>query len=139
MEGTRNPLDNSLALSVSLHSFGTSRKVRPEMVETDADRTLLRVSKKIFGCNAMDQIREIDGQIREHLGRYTISNALMKPGIYLVPLDHVERVETFIAEKKSERDYWVYQLGEEYEHSKIEYKTNWDHLQMNPTTQTSRA
>jgi hypothetical protein len=121
MEGMRNPLDNSLTLSVSLHSFGTSRKVRPEMVETDADRTLLKVSKKIFGCNAMDQIKEIDGQIREHLGRYTISNALMKPGIYLVPLDHVERVETFIAEKKSERDYWVYQLGEEYERSKTEY------------------
>jgi hypothetical protein len=121
MEGTRNPLDNSLALSVSLHSFGTSRKVRPEMVETDADRTLLKVSKKIFGGNAMDQIKEIDGQICEHLGRYTISNALMKPGIYLVPLDHVERVEAFIAQRKSERDYWVYQLGEAYERSKIEY------------------
>ena len=110
MEGTRNPLDNSLALSVSLHSFGTSRKVRPEMVETNADRKLLKVSKKIFGCNAMEQIKEIDGQICEYLGRYTISKALMKAGIYLVPLDHVERVEAFIAQMKSERDYWAYQL-----------------------------
>jgi hypothetical protein len=122
MEERVNPFDHSLCLSINIHKFGTTRKVRPELVETDADKRLVKISKKIFDSNAMQQINMIDTQIRDYLKRYTIVNALMKPGIYLVPLDHVTTVEEFIRQKLEDRGYWIYQLGEEYEMVKEEFR-----------------
>jgi hypothetical protein len=115
MEGQRNPLEQALCLSVTLHAFGTSRKVDPELVDTDADRKLLKVSKRIFESNAMEQIKMLYGEIRSHLQRYTIVGAMFKSGLYLVPFDQVTQVESFIRGKQELLSYWVFQLGEEYE------------------------
>jgi hypothetical protein len=123
MEGSNNPFNNALCLSVSLHKFGTSRKVRPELVETDADHKLLKISKKIFDSNAMQRIHEIDHGIRDYLSRFSIVNAMMKPGLYLVPLDHMTQMEDYLQQQNATRNYWVHQLGEEYEDSKREFES----------------
>jgi hypothetical protein len=94
----------------------------------------LKVSKKIFESNALKQIIDVDSQIRDYLGRYSIVNAMMKPGIYLVPIDYVQQVEQFIQSKSETRDYWVFQIGEEYESVKLEFSEKLDRSTMNQTT-----
>jgi hypothetical protein len=115
MEGQRNPFEHSICLSVSLHNFGVTRKVSPELVETDADRKLLRVSKTIYASNSMEQIKELYGGIRSHLQTYTIVGAMFRSGIYVTPYDHVTIVEEYLKQKMEALEFWKYQLSEEYE------------------------
>jgi len=133
MEGTRNPLENSLVLSLTLSSFGTTRKVKESMIgadddvseapiKTDADKNLLKISKKIFQSNATDQIKTLYGEIRGYLSRYTIVGAMFRPGMYLSPYDHVTSIESYLREKVEMLDYWKFQLGEEYDGVKNDFQ-----------------
>lgn len=133
MEGTRtNIFENAICLSVRKHSFGTNKKVKKTVVQEIAQRLedeyeqatgerktidteLLRMSKKIYDSVAMKEIRQVYGDISNHLEMYTIVGAMMRPGVYVVPIDHVLNVETYLREQIDKLEFWVYQLGEEYD------------------------
>ncbi len=126
MEGTRNPLENALVLSVQLSKFGTSRKVRDDMISEDGDvekkpitteaqKKRIKVSKKIYEGNATKQIDELFSQIKSHLKQYTIVGAMFKNGLYLTPEDHVSRTENFMIRCIEDLELLKWQVGEEYD------------------------
>jgi hypothetical protein len=128
MEGTRrNIFDNALCLSVRKHKFGTNKKVDKEMVQeilasyrqdestTQIDSDLVNLTKKIYDSPALKEIRKIYSEVNQFLERYTVVGALLKPGTYVVPDDHVDAVDRTLREKIEALQPHLKQLREEYE------------------------
>ena len=115
--------DNAICISVTLKKFGTTRKVSTEVVDVDSDKKLLKLSKRILECPAIEEIEKIYTAIRDHLKRFGIVNALMKGGMYLIPMDFVERTESFLREQQEALDYWKYQISEQYDAAKSEFRS----------------
>lgn len=116
-----NPLENSLCLSLTLGKFGVSKKVKNDSIEVvkeynelETDKTLLKVSKKIFDSEIYQKICSLDGGVNQYLKAHTIINVLMKTGLYLVPLGKVVDIENYLQTKKQERSELVQQLKTEY-------------------------
>lgn len=126
MEGTRNPLENALVLSVQLSKFGSSRKVKDDMISeegeaeekpitTKSKKKRLKVSKKIYEGNATKLIDGLFSEINRYLKQYTIVGAMFRNGLYLTPEDHVRRTEEYILRCMEDLDHIKWQVGEEHD------------------------
>ena len=126
MEGRRNPLENALVLSVQLGMFGTSRRVKDDMISEEGDvedtpittksnKKRIKVTKKIYEGAATKLIDELFSRIKSHLKQYTIVGAMFRNGLYLTPEDHVRRTEDYIRRCIDDLDHLKWQVGEEYD------------------------
>lgn len=70
-------------------------------VETKDTSSEVRASKRIIKSKAIEQIRTLRNKTRHMLGRYTL-NTLFRPGVYAVPLEHLEIIEEKLKEAKAE-------------------------------------
>src|ERR1035437_3169617 len=97
-----NIFDKAVLLSVDFGLLGNSKKVNPAMIETDADRTRIGVSKKLIDSPELDAIRKFDATIRRWL--YSIAlPGMFKSGIYLWPILAVEDAEQRLREAETKR------------------------------------
>jgi len=57
----------------------------------------VRASKRIVKSEAVSDMRKLNYRVRAMLSKYSL-NSLFRPGVYVVPIENVETVDTFIQE-----------------------------------------
>lgn len=80
----------TVCIKVSLSTMGNTRKVSTAQIEADADKDLLRVSKRLVDSAELKAITRFDGEIRRYL--YSICLPF-EIGIHLLPITALEMVE----------------------------------------------
>jgi hypothetical protein len=90
----------TIAVRVSAGKIGSSRQVGTEQIEVDADKDLLRVSKRLFDSPEFRAIKNLDSQVM----RYLRNKALpFLTGVHLVPVPMVEEIDARLLEFAEER------------------------------------
>jgi len=106
-------MERTLCLSLTLGRYGTSRRVDSELVQTDADKKLVRVTKRILRHPLVDAIRKHDGGTREWVVEHSVPS-FFRGGLYLVAFEGVEEVDDYLAERDVERTALVTALIDAY-------------------------
>jgi hypothetical protein len=96
----RNLGDSTVCLKVQFGALGDTRKISSAQVDVDADKRLIRVSKKLLDAGELREIRRFDGQLRHYLDLMCLPYDI---GIRLVPHEAVESVEEKLLEAQDER------------------------------------
>jgi hypothetical protein len=103
-----NLFEKSIALSLEIGKIGTRKKVsRGKMVLREGegeqpDQEAIGVSKELIDSPEFDAITQLDGSIRNELAKLSLPSPFRK-GIYLIPLNLVQRVDAKISNYKSDR------------------------------------
>lgn len=81
-------LDRAVLVSLKLSSFGTSRKVKEAdaVVNTQADRSRVNVSKRLLDAPEITAIKELDGEIRKYVYAQVVPSFLDE-GYYFLSVD----------------------------------------------------
>jgi hypothetical protein len=95
-----NPFEGTIAFCLTFNRVGCSRKVSPELVQTDAERRLLRISKRILACEETRELSGMDDALRAFVRSKSVPHPFMKGGIHLVPIDNVEAVDAEVERVK---------------------------------------
>ena len=80
----------TVCIKVSLSTMGNTRKVSTAQIEADADKDLLRVSKRLVDSAELKAITRFDGEIRRFLYNICLPFEI---GIHLLPITALEMVE----------------------------------------------
>ena len=80
----------TVCIKVSLSTLGNTRKVSTAQIEADADKDLLRVSKRLVDSAELKAITRFDGEIRRFLYNICLPFEI---GIHLLPITALEMVE----------------------------------------------
>ena len=91
-------------IKVRLSTIGNTRKVSTSLVEVDADKDLLRVSKHLLDSAELKAIGRFDGEIRRYLYNICLPFEI---GIHLLPVAALETVEHRLREFRTEREALV--------------------------------
>lgn len=94
--------DKSVLLVVQFHKLGNTRKVNPNRIEVNADKTMLHVNKSLMDSPEYDAIRKHDGQTRAWLMTRALPS-LFKEGVYRVPNTLVVDVDEYLGKASRER------------------------------------
>lgn len=98
-------INKTIFVKVGFGSIGNSRKVSgAEVLETDADKSFLKVSKTLLDSPELDAIKRADGKMREWLYNTCLPFDM---GIMLLPIGLVETAETRMKEYQQERQVLV--------------------------------
>jgi hypothetical protein len=101
-----NVFDKAVLLSVDFGLPGNSKRVNPALIETDADRERIGVSKKLIDSPELDAVRKFDSNFRRWL--YSIAlPSQFKSGIFLWPIVAVEKAEERLREAETKRQELV--------------------------------
>src|SRR5690242_18352247 len=82
-------------VKVQRYRFGISRKVSVAKVEVDMDKTLLRVSKRLFDCPEYKAISNFDAEVSNYLESVCLP---FEKGIHLCPLPLLKQVDEKLKE-----------------------------------------
>ncbi len=101
-------LDRAVLVSLKLSSFGTSRKVREidAVVQTEADRDRVNVSKKLLDSPELKAVRELDGEIRKYVYAQVVPSFLDE-GYYFLAVDLIPAFDAQIQAYQSLRQSLV--------------------------------
>lgn len=92
-------------LKVRFGMLGNSRKVAgAEVLDTDADKGLLKVQKTLLDSKELDAIRKADGQMRTWLDNTCLP---FERGISLLPLGLIETAQERLTQYQAERSDMV--------------------------------
>src|SRR5258705_13887301 len=80
----------TVCIKVRVSTMGNTRKVSTTQIETDADKDLLRVSKRLVDSAELKAITRFDGEIRRFLYNICLPFEI---GIHLLPITALETVE----------------------------------------------
>ena len=80
----------TVCIKISLSTIGNTRKVSTAQIEADADKDLLRVSKRLVDSAELKAITRFDGEIRRFLYNICLPFEI---GIHLLPITALEMVE----------------------------------------------
>lgn len=80
----------TVCIKVPLSTMGNTRKVSTSQIEADADKDLLRVSKRLLTSPELNAITRFDGEIRRYLYNICLPFEI---GIHLLPVAALETVE----------------------------------------------
>jgi len=106
-ENTAVPIfKKAVGFVVESKRLGTRRKVDSSAVGTDADKSLIHVSKSIIDSPELKAVEKIDSAIRKYLSDLCLPSNF-KTGVYLLPVNLVEQVDAAFIEFQSQRDKLV--------------------------------
>src|SRR6266853_2147922 len=80
----------TVCIKVRVSTMGNTRRVSTTQIETDADKDLLRVSKRLLDSAELKAISRFDGEIRRFLYNICLPFEI---GIHLLPIAALETVE----------------------------------------------
>jgi hypothetical protein len=107
------PQDNAIAFAVTFRKAGDRKKVSSQKVETDADKKMMTVQKKLFESEAFEAIRSFDAKITQWIQKNTVQ-IFGRRGIYLIAKDAIEDVEKQLQGFAKERKLLVDQFLKMY-------------------------
>lgn len=116
------PSDNSgpsilfaqaVCLNLNLSGIGNRKNLPTSVVEVDADRALISVSKQLLDSDQLKAISRLDGEVR----RYLYENALpssFKAGIYIIPISLLADIDERLTALKTQREGLIQQFIDIY-------------------------
>ena len=122
-------IERAVCLVLKRGRLGVSRKAKAKHVEptapltmemaggvvlTDADVKMVRVSKRILKSKKLDAIGQLDNEVRAYMGDRCLPS-MFRGGIWLLPLDLLEEVCTYLDDKIVKRAELVDEFMAEYE------------------------
>lgn len=110
-ESTPDLARRAVYVKVHLGFFGNTRKVNNALVEVDADKALVRVSKTLLDSQELKAIKTLDGEIRQYLYNMCLP---FEPGVLLLPLPLIETVDMKLREFEENRNSLVMSFVEAY-------------------------
>jgi|TARA_R110000824_G_scaffold32908_3_gene106086 hypothetical protein len=113
-EGQAPIFQKAVGLVVEMKRLGTRRKVNASQIGTDADVSLIHVSKSILDSKELKGVEQLDGELRRYLGDRCLPSHF-KSGIYLLPIALVEEVDAEIRKTSEIRDERVQAFLDVYE------------------------
>jgi hypothetical protein len=93
--------ETSVFLRLKFGLLGNSRKISNSAVEVDADKNLIRVSKKLLESKELDAIRSLDGEIRKYIYNHCLPG--FDDGMFFLPYGLVSQVERKLKQFATER------------------------------------
>ena len=105
--------EKSVLLVVTFSRLGIRRKVSTAEIEVDADKSMLRVNKRLFDCAEYDAIRTHDGKTM-HVLKTRALPSFFKEGVYRVPNELVSEVEAYLTERAAGRAKLVQDFAKVY-------------------------
>ena len=100
-----NILDGTLCVSVKLERFGITKRVNSSEVDVDADKKMIKVSKKILDSPKLKAVGKRDAKIRQILKTYALPGTkLFRGGIYCIPAMQAPVVDELLLQEKAARD-----------------------------------
>ena len=90
----------TVCIKVQRTRLGNSRKVSAARVEVDTDKTLLRISKRLFDCNEYKAISNFDAEVSKYLESVCLP---FEKGIHLCPLPLLQQVDQKLKEFAARR------------------------------------
>lgn len=97
-----NIFDRAMCLNLEIGRFGTRKKVRSSQIQTDADRTLVHVSKDILDAPEFKAVARFDGETRDYIWRKSLPSQF-RNGISLIPFEDVTPVDDYLTGRETER------------------------------------
>jgi len=94
----------TVCIKVRLSTMGNTRKVSTSQIEADADKDLLRVSKRLVDSPELKAITRFDGEIRRFLYNMCLPFEI---GIHLLPIAALEAVESRLRQFAGDRKQLV--------------------------------
>lgn len=103
MTTTQNIAERTVCLQLSIGRPGTRAKVDPDLFETDADMSMLHISKDIFDSTELQNVRRLDGQARAYIRSIALPSPLLRGGVHLVPIELVPEIDKKLEEYHEKR------------------------------------
>jgi hypothetical protein len=94
--------DRAVLLSISIGCLGTKKKVLTSAVESDADKSMLHVSKDILQSPILDEIRKYDSATRKWVADRALPSQF-RSGVYLWPIALVLDADSFLRSRSDGR------------------------------------
>lgn len=106
-------LENSAAFTLTLNRWGNRRQADKDKIQTDSDKSMLKLSKELIDADEYRAIAKFQGEVRKWIMNRSVPS-FFKKGIYLFNISMVEEVEDFLKDKLSEQNRLVQKLVEVY-------------------------
>jgi hypothetical protein len=90
----------TVCIKIQRSRLGNSRKVSAAQVEVDTDKTLLRISKRLFDCPEYKAISNFDADVNRYLESVCLP---FEKGIHLCPLPLLGQVDQALKEFSEQR------------------------------------
>ena len=136
--------DSTIALSLSIHRFGTTRGIKAEQLVTlmpgsteQIREQYVSASKKLFQSKEYDAIVSLDNAATKSIKERSLPS-LFRRGVYLVPTTLVGEIESKINNYRFERQEKVAEFLSVYEFAELDAKWKLDRL-YDPTQYPSVA
>ena len=88
--------DTTVILSLKISIPGNRRRVASGLVEVDADKDSINVSKELLRSPDLARLTALDTELRHWLYARSLPSRALKNGMYRVPLSTVEEFETYL-------------------------------------------
>lgn len=88
-------LQNTVVLSYTMKKWGNSRKADKEKIQTDSDKSRLKLSKELIECPEYAAITSYQGQIRQWLHLRAVPS-FFRDALMLVKIDMTDAVEKYL-------------------------------------------
>jgi hypothetical protein len=105
-EKVANLLKNAVLVSVKLARYGLTRRVKEDILRTDAEKSRIKVSKRLLDDPSIDAISKIDTEIRQYVYGMTVPS-FSDEGIYFLHSDLIEEMETQLRAYSARREELV--------------------------------
>ena len=109
----------TIAVQLEIKKLGVRKKVAPTVIkvrdqaEDKTDPDALRVSKELISCDQYDAIVTLDSAFRSRLMKRALPSMLRR-GVYLVPIDLIEKIDREIRIYQQTRAMLVDQFVQAY-------------------------
>jgi hypothetical protein len=100
---------------------GRNRQGSLATVETDADKTLLGLSKRIYNCEGYVRAQRVKTELREWLKTHSLPSPL-RAGSYLIPLDMLQEVYAKVDQAEVEFEAAANEATEQYPAAVADYR-----------------
>ena len=85
-------LERAVCLTLSMGRFGNTRKVATALINVDADKARLAVSKRLLDSPELEAVQRFDKQLRDWIEAEALPLPMFR-GSYVVPIPSVEKVD----------------------------------------------
>ena len=90
---TKSIFDRAVNLTVYIGGISNTKRVSSAMVEVDAEKDRIAVSKRLLESPELKVLSKFDGEIRQYLYKLSLPS-ILKAGVYLIPMTLVPQVES---------------------------------------------
>jgi len=106
-------LERAVLIQVDIKRIGNARKVSTEIINADADKDLLHVSKTLLDSAELKAVTALDSEMKSYLKRKCLPSVLRK-GVFLLPLASLSAVNARMEAFQAQRATLVNSFAEVY-------------------------